>query len=46
MYFLHGRAKLLIGMARGKGCADKRDDLVDKQARCDIDRAMSKRARK
>ena len=46
MYFLNGRAKLLIGLGRGKGRADKRHDLADKQARRDIDRAMSKRARK
>ncbi len=46
MYFLNGRAKLLIGVGRGKGRADKRQDLATKQARRDIDRAMSKRAGK
>ena len=46
MYFLNGRAKLLIGVGRGKGRADKRQDLATKQARRDIDRAMSRRARK
>ncbi len=46
MYFLRGRAKLLIGIARGKRRADKRDDLAKRQARRDIDRAMSQRLRK
>ncbi len=46
MYFLHGRAKLLIGIARGKRRADKRDDLAKRQAKRDIDRAMSQRLRK
>ena len=43
MYFLNGRAKLLIGLARGKQHADKRQDLAKRQAQRDIQRAMSKR---
>ena len=43
MYFLNGRAKLLIGVARGKQHADKRQDLAKRQAQRDIQRAMSKR---
>ncbi len=46
MYFLRGRAKLLIGIARGKRRADKRDDLAKRQAKRDIDRALSQRFRK
>ena len=46
MYFLRGRAKLLIGIARGKRRADKRDDLAKRQAKRDIDRALSQRLRK
>lgn len=43
MYFLNGRAKLLIGVARGKHHADKRQDLAKRQAQRDIQRAMSKK---
>ena len=43
MYFLNGRAKLLIGVARGKQHSDKRQDLAKRQAQRDIQRAMSKK---
>ncbi len=43
IYFLRGKAKLLIGLATGKRRSDKRDDLARKEAKRDIDRAMSKR---
>ncbi len=43
MYFVRGRAKLLIGLARGKRKSDKRQTLDKKQAQRDIDRALSKR---
>ena len=43
MYFKNGRAKLLIGIARGRRKADKRQDLSKKEARREIDRAMSRR---
>jgi SsrA-binding protein len=45
MYFVRGRVKILIGLARGKRHRDKRDELARKQAQRDIDRAMT-RARK
>jgi SsrA-binding protein len=45
MYFVRGRAKLLIGLARRRRRADKRQVLDRKQARRDIDRAMSRRRR-
>ncbi len=44
MYFKTGRAKILIGVARGKAAFDKRQDLKTREARRDIDRAMTKRA--
>jgi SsrA-binding protein len=43
LYFVRGRVKLLIGLGRGKRKADKRQDLAKKEAKRDIDRAMSKK---
>lgn len=43
LYFVRGHAKLLIGVARGKRQADKRQDLAKRDAQRDIDRAMSQR---
>lgn len=43
IYFVKGKAKLLIGLARGKTHADKRDSIAKRDAQRDIARAMSKR---
>ncbi|MGX7092254.1 SsrA-binding protein SmpB [Hutsoniella sourekii] len=43
VYLKRGRAKVLIGLARGKNKIDKRHDLKAKQAKRDIDRAMKER---
>lgn len=43
VYLVRGRAKLLIGLARGKNKYDKRHALKEKQAKRDIDRAMKSR---
>ena len=43
VYFVRGRAKLLIGIARGKQQSDKRQDIATREARRDMDRAMSRR---
>jgi len=43
LYFKNGYAKLLVGVGRGKGKSDKRQDLKTREAQRDIDRAMSKR---
>ncbi len=43
MYFVNGRAKLLIGLAHGKRRQDKREDLAKRQAERDIQRAMSRK---
>jgi SsrA-binding protein len=43
MYFVNGRAKLLVGVGRGKRRADKRQDISKRDARREIDRAMSKK---
>jgi len=42
IYFLRGRAKLLIGIAKGKQQHDKRQDLIKKEAKREMDRAMSR----
>lgn len=43
MYFKNGFAKLLIGVGTGKAEHDKRDSISEREARRDIDRAMSRR---
>ncbi|MFK8243607.1 MULTISPECIES: SsrA-binding protein SmpB [unclassified Facklamia] len=43
VYLVRGRAKLLIGLARGKNKYDKRHALKEKQAKRDIDRAIKNR---
>jgi SsrA-binding protein len=43
LYFKNGYAKLLVGIGKGKGKSDKRQDLKQREAQRDIDRAMSKR---
>jgi len=43
MYFKNGRAKLEIGVGRGKAHQDKRQDLKKREAQRDIDRALSRK---
>ena len=43
IYFLRGKAKLLVGIGTGKRKADKRQDLAKRDAQRDMDRAMSRR---
>lgn len=45
LYFKNGYAKLLIGLAKGKAKHDKRDTIKDREAKRDIDRALSRRAK-
>lgn len=40
MYFKRGRAKVLLGICRGKKQFDKRESLKKKDMQRDIDRAM------
>ena len=40
MYFNKGRAKVLIGLCRGKKLHDKRDTMKKRDVKRDIDRAM------
>lgn len=43
VYFVKGRAKLEIGLCKGKKLYDKRDDAAKKDAKRQIDRAMKGR---
>jgi SsrA-binding protein len=43
MYFVRGKAKLLIGVARGKKQADKREAIAKREHQRDIERAMSRK---
>ena len=43
MYFVRGKAKLLVGVGLGRRKADKRQDMAKKDARRDLERAMSRR---
>lgn len=43
IYFVRGRAKVLIGVARGKQKADKRQSIAEREHRRDMDRAMSRK---
>jgi SsrA-binding protein len=45
LYFKNGRAKLELGLARGKKQHDKRDSIREREVRREIDRAMSQRRR-
>lgn len=43
IYFVNGRAKLKIGLCKGKKLYDKRDAAAEKSAQRDIDRSMKNR---
>ena len=43
MYFVRGRAKILVGVARGRRKHDKRDEMEKRESQRDIARAMSRR---
>ena len=42
MYFKQGRAKVLLGIGRGRQMHDKREKLKKDVAKRDIDRAMKR----
>jgi SsrA-binding protein len=41
MYFTHGKAKVELGLAKGKKQYDKREDLKRRSAQRDIERALA-----
>ena len=43
VYFVRGRAKLKIGLCKGKKLYDKREDAAKKAAARDVERAMSEK---
>src|SRR5262245_27842388 len=43
MYFKSGKVKVELAVARGKQTHDKRESLKDREAKRDIDRALSRR---
>ena len=45
VYFKGRRAKVDLGLARGKKQYDKREDIANREAKRDIDRAMKARSR-
>lgn len=45
MYFKNGYAKVLIGVGKGRTKGDKRKAIGDREAKRDMDRAMTKRDR-
>jgi SsrA-binding protein len=45
IYFKGRRAKLALGVARGKKAYDKREDIAKRDAQRDIERAMKSRGR-
>ena len=45
VYFKGRRAKLDLGLARGKKLYDKREDIAKREAKRDIERVMKSRAR-
>jgi SsrA-binding protein len=42
IYFVRGVAKLLVGVAQGKGRSDKRQSISAREARRDIERALGR----
>ena len=43
LYFVEGKAKLLVALAKGKQSHDKRHTIAERDAKRDLQRAMSKR---
>lgn len=43
MYFKDGRAKVRLGLGRGKTGLDRRDTIKDREAKREMDRAMRRR---
>jgi SsrA-binding protein len=45
IYFSRGRAKVLIGLAKGKKAPDKRDTIKDKESKRELERMVKERNR-
>jgi len=45
IYFVRGKAKVLIGLARGKKAFDKRETIKEKESRREVERVVKERNR-
>ncbi len=45
IYFVRGKAKVLVGLAKGKKAHDKRDTIRDKESKRELERVMKERNR-
>ncbi len=45
IYFIRGKAKVLIGLAKGKKAFDKRDTIKEKESRREVERMVKERSR-
>ncbi|HUI44585.1 MAG TPA: SsrA-binding protein SmpB [Nitrospirota bacterium] len=45
IYFVRGKAKVLIGLAKGKKSFDKRDTIKEKESRREVERVVKERNR-
>jgi SsrA-binding protein len=45
IYFVRGKAKVLIGLAKGKRAYDKRDTIKEKESKREVERAVKERNR-
>jgi SsrA-binding protein len=43
LYFKHGRAKVELGLARGKKLYDKRESIKERESRREVERALKAR---
>jgi len=45
IYFVRGKAKVLIGLAKGKKAFDKRDTIAEKESKREVERMVKERNR-
>jgi len=45
IYFVRGKAKVLIGLAKGKKAFDKRDTIKEKESKREMERMVKERSR-
>lgn len=45
VYFKNGKAKVELGLCRGKAFEDRRDTIIEREAKRDIDRALKDQAK-
>jgi SsrA-binding protein len=45
IYFVRGKAKVLVGLAKGKKAFDKRETIKEKESKREVERAVKERSR-